>query len=62
MTFPTVQSLMRRYLRLPRKKLWIAALKINRWPVKWWDEQVEAKRKKEELRKKKIESLYPKKK
>ena len=62
MTFPTVQSLMRRYLRLPRKKLWIAALKLNRAPVVWWDEQVEARRKKEELRKKKIDSLYPKKK
>ena len=62
MTFPTVQSLMRRYLRLPRKKLWIAALKLNRAPVVWWDEQVEARRKKEELRKKKIDSLYQKKK
>ena len=62
MTFPTVQSLMRRYLRLPRKKLWIAALELNRAPVVWWDEQVEARRKKEELRKKKIDSLYPKKK
>tara|TARA_Y200000002_G_scaffold116750_1_gene95523 strand:- start:423 stop:611 length:189 start_codon:yes stop_codon:yes gene_type:complete len=62
MTFPTVQSLMRRYLRLPRKKLWIAALKLNRAPVVWWDEQVEARRKKEELRKEKIAKLYPKKK
>ena len=60
MTFPTVQSLMRRYLRLPRKKLWIAALKLNRAPVVWWDEQVEARRKKEELRKEKIAKLYPK--
>jgi len=34
---------------------------MQRWPVKWWDEQVEARRKKEELRRKKIESLYPKK-
>ena len=51
---------MRRYLRLPRKKLWIAALKLNRAPVVWWDEQVEARRKKEELRKEKIAKLYPK--
>ena len=50
---------MRRYFRLPSKKLWVAALKINRWPVKWWDEEVEARRKKEELRKKRIKSLYP---
>tara|TARA_B100001989_G_scaffold190353_1_gene139414 strand:+ start:212 stop:400 length:189 start_codon:yes stop_codon:yes gene_type:complete len=62
MKVPTLQSLMRKYLLLPKKKLWIAALKMNRWPVKWWDEQVEARRKKEELRKKRIESLYPKKK
>tara|TARA_A100000164_G_scaffold3818_1_gene3345 strand:+ start:221 stop:409 length:189 start_codon:yes stop_codon:yes gene_type:complete len=62
MKLPTLQSLMRKYLQLPRKKLWIAALKLNRAPVVWWDEQVEARRKKEELRKKKIDSLYPKKK
>ena len=48
-------------LKLPKKKLFDAALKINKWPVKWWDEKVEAKRKKEELRKKRIDSLYPKK-
>jgi len=48
--------------RLPRKKLWIAALKIQRWPVKWWDEKVEERRNKEKIRKEKIKSLYPKKK
>ena len=47
MKLPSLQTLMRKYLLLPKKKLWIAALKINRWPVKWWDEKVEAKRKKE---------------
>ena len=47
--------------RLPKRKLFVYALRIQRWPVKWWDEQVEARRKKEELRRKKIESLYPKK-
>jgi len=41
--------------------LWIAALKINRWPVNWWDEKVEARRKKEELRQERIKKLYPKK-
>ena len=49
-------------LKLPKKKLFDAALKNNKWPVKWWDEKVEAKRKEKELRRKKIESLYPKKK
>jgi|TARA_Y200000002_G_scaffold699_3_gene744 hypothetical protein len=62
MKLPSLQQIIRRYFRLPRKKLWIAALKLNRAPVVWWDEQVEARRKKEELRKKKIDSLYPKKK
>ena len=36
-----------------------SALKVRRWPVEWWDEEVEMKRKKEELRKKRIKSLYP---
>ena len=31
-------------LHLPRKKLWIAALKLQRWPVTWWDEAVEKRR------------------
>mgnify|MGYP001360251504 CR=1 FL=1 len=62
MKLPSLQQIIRKYFRLPRKKLWIAALKLNRAPVVWWDEQVEARRKKEELRKKKIDSLYPKKK
>ena len=35
------------------------ALKGQRWPVEWWDEEIEARRKKEELRKKRIKSLYP---
>ena len=48
-------------LRLPKRKVYLYALRLQRWPVKWWDEQVEARRKKEELRRKKIESLYPKK-
>lgn len=47
--------------RLPKKKLYGFALRLQRWPVKWWDEELEARRKKEELRRKKIESLYPKK-
>ena len=48
--------------RFPKRKLYVPALRLQRWPVTWWDEKVEAKRKKEELRKKKIESLSPKKK
>lgn len=59
MKFPTLQYLIRRYFRLPRKKLWIAALKLNRAPVIWWDEKVEAQRNKEKLRQKRINSLYP---
>ena len=42
--------------------MYILALRLQRWPVKWWDEKVEARRKKEELRKQKIASLYPSKK
>ena len=48
-------------LRLQRKKLWLAALKLQRWPVKWWDEKVEERRNKEKIRKEKIARLYPKK-
>ena len=61
MRLPSLQHIIRRYFRLPRKKLWIAALKLNRAPVIWWDERVEEKRNKEKLRKEKIERLYPKK-
>ena len=59
MNLYSLQYLIRKYFRLPRKKLWIAALKVNRWPVNWWDEEVEARRKKEENRQNKIKSLYP---
>ena len=48
-------------LRLPRKKLWLAALKLQMWPVKWWYEKVEERRNKEKIRKEKIAKLYPKK-
>ena len=40
--------------RLPKKKLYGFALRLQRWPVKWWDEELEARRKKEELRRKKL--------
>ena len=60
--FPSIQDLIRKYARLPSKKLWIAALKLQRWPVTWWDEKLEEKRNKEKLRKEKIARLYPKKK
>ena len=61
MRLPSLQDIIRRYFRLPRKKLWVAALKLQRWPVTWWDEKLEERRKKEKLRKERIESLYPKK-
>ena len=44
MRLPSLQNLIRKYFRLPRKKLWIAALKLQRWPVNWWDEKLEEKR------------------
>tara|TARA_B100000941_G_scaffold288458_1_gene265396 strand:- start:730 stop:924 length:195 start_codon:yes stop_codon:yes gene_type:complete len=56
--FPSLFELLKKF-RLPNKKIWKDALKVNRWPVVWWDEEVEARRKKEELRKKRIKSLYP---
>ena len=37
-------------------------MKLQRWPVTWWDEKLEEKRKKEKIRKEKIAKLYPKKK
>ena len=58
MKFPSLFELLKKF-RLPNKKIWGDALKVNRWPVVWWDEEVEARRKKEELRKKRIKSLYP---
>ena len=58
MKFPSLFELLKKF-RLPNKKIWGDALKVNRWPVVWWDEEIEAKRKKEELRKKRIKSLYP---
>jgi len=44
-------------LKLPKKKLFQAALKINNWPVNWFD----PKKDKEKERKNKIAKLYPKK-
>ena len=61
MRLPSLQNLIRKYFRLPRKKLWIAAMRINRWPVVWWDEELEKKRNKEKLRQERIKKLYPKK-
>ena len=40
-------------------KKFLSSLKVRRWPVEWWDEEVEMRRKKEQLRKKRIKSLYP---
>tara|TARA_X000000368_G_scaffold46945_1_gene33560 strand:+ start:90 stop:275 length:186 start_codon:yes stop_codon:yes gene_type:complete len=56
----SLQYLIRKYFRLPRKKLWIAALKLNRAPVLWYNEEVEQRRNKEKLRKQRISKLYPK--
>ncbi len=56
----SLQYLIRKYFRLPQKKLWIAALKLNRAPVLWYNEEVEQRRNKEKLRKQRISKLYPK--
>ena len=53
---------LQKLFKLPKRKMYALALRLQRWPVKWWDEKVEEKRKKEELRKQKIASLYPSKK
>ena len=44
-------------LKLPKKKLFQYALKMNRWPVHWFDQ----KKYKEKARQEKISKLYPKK-
>ena len=44
-------------LKLPKKKLFQAALKNNSWPVNWFD----PKKDKEKERKDRIDRLYPKK-
>ena len=41
--------------KLPDKKKFNFALKINRWPVNWFNE----KKDKEDERKKRIQRLYP---
>jgi hypothetical protein len=45
-------------LKLPKKKLFVDALKNNRWPVHWFD----PKKDKEKQRKERIAKLYPQKK
>ena len=45
-------------LFLPKKKLFMYALKMNRWPVHWYDQ----KKDKEKERQDKIAKLYPQKK
>ena len=44
-------------LKLPKKKPFRDALKINRQPVNWFDDKKEKERKRQE----KISKLYPKK-
>ena len=48
-------------LKLPKKKLFQAALKNNSWPVNWFDDKKKLKEDKEKERKDKIDKLYPKK-
>ena len=42
-------------LKLPDKENFKSALRINRWPVNWFNE----KKDKENARKKRIQKLYP---
>ena len=44
-------------MKLPQRKKFIPALKLNRWPVNWFD----PKKDKEKERRDKIDKLYPKK-
>ena len=44
-------------LKLPNKKLFNERLKMNKWPVNWFDDKKEKERKRQE----KISKLYPKK-
>ena len=44
-------------LKLPKKKLYVAALKLRRWPVNWFD----PKKDKEKERRDRVDRLYPKK-
>jgi len=44
-------------LKLPKKEIFQYALKMNRWPVHWFDQ----KKDKEKARQEKISKLYPKK-
>ena len=44
-------------MRLPKRKLYVAALKLRRWPVTWFD----PKEDKEKERRDRIDRLYPKK-
>ena len=51
---------LQKLLKLPKRKMYALALRLQRWPVIWWDEKVEERRKKEKLRQDRIKSLYPK--
>ena len=42
---------------IPKRKLFKAALQLNRWPVNWFD----PKKDKEKERQERIKKLYPKK-
>ena len=44
-------------MRLPKRKLYVAALKLRRWPVTWFD----PKKDKEKERRDRVAKLYPKK-
>ena len=47
-------------LKLPNKKLFGERLKMNKWPVNWFDDKKKLKEEKERKRQEKISKLYPK--
>ena len=48
-------------LRLPNKKLFGERLKMNKWPVNWFDDKKKLKEDKEKERRDRVDRLYPKK-
>ena len=47
-------------LKFPNKKLFNERLKMNKWPVIWFDDKKKLREEKERKRQEKIKKLYPK--
>ena len=46
-------------LKLPNKKLFGERLKMNKWPVNWFDDKKKLKEEKEKERRDRVDRLYP---